>query len=136
MAHTRFFVLISDRGRRQRTCATRAHSVAPAFNHPEPANPPCLLLRFPAQVYSLVEKAQEWLLERNVPETDMHTAMLQRMQAAADAAGGAGDADEAEGEALFTRHVPRRFHHCDAPVAAGWRQASLFTEMHSSVNRF
>jgi len=47
----------------------------------------------------LAEKAQEWLLERNVPETDMHTAMLQRQKAAAVAAGDDGDAGgEADGE--------------------------------------
>lgn len=49
-------------------------------------------------VYSLVEKAQAWLVEHNVPETDMHTAMLQRQKAAAEAAGevgGSGDAESA-----------------------------------------
>lgn len=49
-------------------------------------------------MYTLVEKAQAWLLERNVPETDMHTAMLQRQKAAADAAsesrGGQGGENE------------------------------------------
>jgi len=48
-----------------------------------------------AMVYMLAERAQEWLAERNVPETqDMHSEMLARLQVQQDeAAGGDDDGD-------------------------------------------
>ena len=45
-----------------------------------------------AMVYALIEKAQEWLVERNKPELDMHAEMMARL-----AVQGGGDADGGDG---------------------------------------
>lgn len=71
-------------------------------------------------MYTLVEKAQAWLLERNVPETDMHTAMLQRQRAAAEAASHARGGQGADGETA----APSGFGRRQAPAKEGegtWR---------------
>eukprot|EP00966_Prymnesium_polylepis_P294553 6801838-Prymnesium_polylepis.1 len=49
-----------------------------------------------AMVYAIVERAQEWLVQHNMPEQDLHAQMMARLQeggssAAADDADGADD---------------------------------------------
>ena len=51
-----------------------------------------------AMVYMLAEKVQEWLLDRNEPELDMHAEMMKRHAAEAAAAAAHEEAAEAGGD--------------------------------------